>query len=77
MGFPEFGTVVTKRARKRGVQEVLAMHDSLSKKAAKVLVDDVARQMELDRPKEAILEARTVLDLTGAYRLVAALSSRV
>lgn len=68
------GNVVTPQARELALMHLQEMYPDLSDGAGRVFIDDIARHLEADRPSSAMLEARTVLDLTGAYRLLAALS---
>ena len=75
LDMPEFGQPIGPEARKAGRDAVKAMWPASTKNVRRRLVDLVATWLEKDEPHTAMLEATAVLDLTGAYRLIATLAT--
>jgi hypothetical protein len=73
--FPTFGELITSGARCNGLSNLLDMAPGMDFQPACTLVDQVARLLEEDCPAEAMALARVRLDLTGSYRLLAALAA--
>lgn len=72
-GFDAFGNPVPDRRKTTALKHLRAMHPDLSTEEEMEIVGKVASSVEADQPFEAMRKARDVLDLTGAYRLLAAL----
>lgn len=73
--FDALGVPISKQAIKAGARELKVMRPDLSKGMRYIAAEDVARWMEQDKPNEALTQARTLVDLTGAYRLLAAIAA--
>ncbi len=70
-GFGAMGKPIDFARRQRGYDAVHSM--GLSHDDAMRCVNTVADRLERDKPMEAMNEAMSFVDLTGAYRLVAEL----
>lgn len=73
--FDALGVPIWDRALRAGAKEMKVMRPDLPEEVRWRAVNDVARWMEKDDPNAALTQARTLLDLTGAYRLLAAIGA--
>lgn len=71
--FDAFGKPVPDKRKAQALSELRKMNPNLSTGKEMKVVGSVAEGIEHDRPYDAIQRAQEVLDLTGAYRLLAAL----
>lgn len=72
-GFDAMGHPVPDRRKATALRHLREMAPDLSTEREMELVGSVAAAIERDEPYDAIQNAREVLDLTGAYRLLATL----
>lgn len=72
-GFDAMGRPIPTARRLAGLNALAAMGLERPLEVLVELVDGVAERLEQDDPDRALKLARTLVDVTGAYRLVAAL----
>ena len=72
-GMAAMGHVIPPHRKANALDHVREMVPGISTADATALIDAVSEHLRKDRPYEAQARAMEVLDLTGAYRLMAAL----
>lgn len=73
LGFDAMGHPIPLERSSAALQQVREMVPDIGTEEAFTLIGRVSKELERDEPFEAIRVAREVLDLTGAYRLIAVL----
>lgn len=72
-GFAAMGEQVPLDRKIQALDHLREMNPNLDSSREVLVIDRVSNAIEKDRPYEAVTEARKELDVTGAYRLLAAI----